>query len=164
MSDNTFHTEESGHADVTLKLRGRGGTVLVIGDPDIDFATIALRPAQPGDAAAQACIDAAEATSRGRRLRVTVPKAAPITTGLGTGHSVTITGGGPVIAGNIGGSGNTGSVSTATPGPGITAEVRVPAGSQVYILAQDTPVTMRGDVDAEIDTSGVVRTEPLGQQ
>ncbi|MFE4460217.1 hypothetical protein ACFROC_22920 [Nocardia tengchongensis] len=135
----------------------------MIGDPVAVRATISLSPMRHGDRVAEESIHAAEIHAHGPRLAVTVPEAHPHTTTIHSGGgSVVIQGNavlanGSVVAGNVGHIGNLGPV---TPTSGVWAEVRVPVGSAVYVVATAADVIVYGPVAAEIDTAGTVRTEP----
>lgn len=167
----TITAAATGPADVVLRvLTIKGGQVTVIGDPAAVTATITLAPVRTGDRVAEDCIDTAEIHAQGARLVVTVPAARP----RAQAHTATIHSGGGsvVIQGNAvigpgsvvaGGTGIVGSVGPAAPADtaGVWAEIRVPAGSDVYVTAAGADVIVQGVVRAEIATAGIVRTEPL---
>ncbi|AYF78346.1 hypothetical protein D7D52_36015 [Nocardia yunnanensis] len=167
MSDNTFHAQAAGLAEVTLRIRGRGpgDSVLVIADPAADHATVTLRPVQPGDLVAQAQIDAAEVSGHGTRLQVVIPKPTTPAARITESGGVSITAG-TVIAANIGGQNNTGTVNfnlRPPRGNGVFAVVTVPlrpeGPSTVNVVADEAPVTVRGTVAGVFDTAGIVRLE-----
>lgn len=152
-----------GTVDVVLRLRGAGGHVTVTADPATSRATVTLRPAREGDALAEQSISAAAVTTAGPQLRVTVPKP-EIHTNRHIGSSgggVVITGGSTVVAGSIGGRGNFGTVAIGTTASsGVIAEIQVPPGSDINVIAQDSDVVICGRVGTvDADTAGNVRVQ-----
>jgi hypothetical protein len=152
---------------VRLKLWVPAGTVTITAAAEFTRAAVALTALTEGDQAGEQAITAATETRRGVHLEVRIPEvttAAPITTDI-SGPGVRITGS-TVVAGNIGGTGNVGSVSAQFAGGGLPAtraalvqvEARIPAGSRVQIDTPAAAVLIDGPLAVvDVDTqSGAV--------
>lgn len=160
----TITADHTGPIDLTIDIPHAHLTV--VADPTIDTAQIVLAPAVPGHRAADAAIEAAQVRVRGKIMRIRIPGTAPsiVAGNIGQG-GVSITGG-SVVAGTIGGSGNTGAVTiggTPVPAPLILIDARVPAASMITSDVESGSVRISGPVEVihcdrgpVVDLSGVI--------
>ncbi|MFI5721097.1 hypothetical protein [Nocardia sp. NPDC051750] len=117
------------------------------------FATagsVELTAADPGDPAAAAAIDAAELSASGVRASVTV-RDTP--SSLSVDDGAIRFSGGTVVAGNIGGVGNTavvigGTGATAATSAGVELTASVAPGTEIRVITTSARVIGRGDLGA----------------
>lgn len=135
-------------------------TRIIVNTAPAATTTVVSLTAAAGDEAAQAAVDSATITAEGRHVRIKTshtPTPAPASI---SGVNIQ---GSTVVAGNIGGSGNIGMVTsthhaTRISGSGaLVAHASVPQGSIVRVSADHAEVAISGQLaSVEAVTSGVV--------